>query len=61
MTPAPSIERVVDVPLAARPLVTVGRTFVHPAFDLFVIGGLLTLPVALFVSLQAGPAAAFAS
>lgn len=59
MTPAPAIERVADVPLAARPLVTVGRTFVHPVFDLFVIGGLLTLPVALFVSLQAGSAAAF--
>lgn len=41
------------------PAFSIGRTFVHPLFDLFVIGGLLTVPVALFTTLQAGSAAAF--
>ncbi len=45
----------------ARPLpvLTLGRTFVHPLFDFFVIGGLLTLPIAIFASFRAGSAAAF--
>ena len=44
-----------------RPLsaLMLGRTFVHPLFDLFVIGGLLTLPVALLTTLQGGSSAAF--
>jgi len=43
----------------APPLLQIGRSFVHPAFDLLVVGGLLTVPIALYVSLAAGSAAAF--
>src|SRR5262249_29480508 len=39
-------------------IVTLGRTFVHPLFDFFVIGGLLTLPIALLTTFVAGPTAA---
>lgn len=46
-------------PRRHAPVVTLGRTFVHPVFDLFVIGGLLTLPIALFATLAAGSTAAF--
>lgn len=43
----------------AVPVLTLGRTFVHPLFDFFVIGGLLTLPIAFYVSWHASSAAAF--
>jgi hypothetical protein len=45
--------------VASPRLLYIGRSFVHPAFDLFVIGGLLTLPIALFVTSAAGSATAF--
>jgi hypothetical protein len=40
------------------PMITLGRTFVHPLFDLFVIGGLLTVPIALLTTFVAGPTGA---
>lgn len=46
-------------PLKPFPVFLLGRTFVHPAFDLCVIGGLLTLPVALFATLAGASAAVF--
>ncbi len=58
MVPVPSLETAVATGIG-RPRFAIGRTFVHPAFDLFVIGGLLTVPVALFATLRAGSAAAF--
>lgn len=59
MTPAPSVERVAAVPMPRGPRIAIGRTFVHPVFDLSVIGGLLTLPVAFLVSMRAASTAAF--
>lgn len=44
------------LPRASR--IGLGRSFVHPLFDLFVIGGLLTVPVALYATRFAGSAAA---
>jgi len=41
------------------PRVRVGRTFVSPTFDLMVIGGLLTLPIALWAAFAGHSAAAF--
>jgi len=50
----------ITVPLAPRPpLFQVGRSFVHPLFDLAVIGGLLTLPIALWAAFGGGSAAVF--
>jgi hypothetical protein len=40
-------------------LFQVGRSFVHPAFDLVVIGGLLTVPIALWAALAGQSASAF--
>jgi hypothetical protein len=46
-------------PAHDAPLFHVGRTFVHPAFDVLVIGGLLTLPIALWTALAGRSASAF--
>jgi hypothetical protein len=50
-TVTPAVDRV--------PLVSIGRAFVHPIFDLAVIGGLLTVPIALWAALAGQSAAAF--
>ena len=56
--PAPSIDRALTAAVVP-PRLALGRTFVHPAFDLCVIGGLLTVPIALYATLRAESAAAF--
>ncbi len=47
------------VAVGRAPLLQVGRTFVHPAFDFLVIGGLLTVPIALWTALAGNSASAF--
>ena len=47
------------VAVGRTPRLQLGRTFVHPAFDLLVIGGLLTVPIALWTALAGKSASAF--
>ena len=54
-----AIASTVAAPAEHTPLFEVGRTFVHPAFDMLVIGGLLTLPIALWAALAGQSASAF--
>jgi hypothetical protein len=54
-----AIANAIPTPAARLPILNVGRTFVHPMFDLFVIGGLLTLPIALWAAFANQSASAF--